>query len=270
MDTTHWSKQTTKPLYEELLWSKPENKRFAGKLLIIGGNAHGFLAPATAFGIAEKTGIGVAKVLLPDALSKSVGQVLENTEYAPSNKSGSFAKNALEPWINDASWADGVLLAGDFGHNSETAVVMEKFLTMYDGPSVVTQDAIDELYSVSSMLLKRPNTTIVASLGQLQRLCTEIKFQMPIKYEYTLQQMVAALQELTAQYPVNIIVKHNNIFIVACSGNVSTTNTDESESIWRVETAAAAGVWLIQNQTKQFEALTTAIYEIINNQKRQK
>lgn len=270
MDTTHWYKQTDKPLYEDLLWSKPENKQFAGKLLIIGGNAHGFLAPASAFGTALKAGIGTAKVLLPDALSKSVGHVLENTEYAPSNKSGSFAKNALEQWTNYATWADGVFLSGDFGQNSETAVVIEKFLKMYSGLTVVTQDAIDELYSTPAALLDRPNTTIVASLGQLQRLCTEIKYERPVKYEYTLQQMVEALQQLTTKYPANIIIKHNNIFLVASKGNVSATQTDESESIWRVETAAVASVWLIQNQAQQFEAATTAVYEIVKNQRKQK
>jgi len=269
MDTTYWHKQGDKPLYEELLWSKPENKRFAGKLLIVGGNAHGFLAPASAFGIAEKTGIGVAKVLLPDVVSKSVGQVLENTEYAPSNKSGSFAKNALEQWLHFASWADGILLAGDFGHNSETAVVIEKFLKMYSGPVIVTQDAIDELYSAPSNLLDRPSTVIVASLGQLQRLCTEIKYKTAIKYEYTLQQMVSLLQQLTAEYKATIIVKHNNIFLVAADGKVSSTHSDSSESIWRVETAATASVWVIQNPSKQFEAATTSIYEVINNQKNQ-
>ena len=57
MDTTHWYKQGSKPIFDELLWSKPENKRFAGKLLIIGGNAHGMLAPANAFSLASKTGV---------------------------------------------------------------------------------------------------------------------------------------------------------------------------------------------------------------------
>lgn len=269
MDTTHWYKQTEKPLYEDLLWSKPENKQFAGKLLIIGGNAHGFLAPASGFGIATKAGVGTAKVLLPNVLSKSVGHALESTEYAPSNKSGSFAKQALEQWTNYASWSDGILLAGDFGHNSETAVVIEKFLKMYSGLVVVTQDAIDELYSTPAILLDRPDTTIVASLGQLQRLCTEIKYETPIKYEYTLQQMVEALQKITTKYPANIIIKHNNIFLVAAAGKVSTTQADTNESIWRVETAAIVSVWLIQNQSKQFEASTTAIYEVLNNQREQ-
>ena len=43
---TYWHKQGTKPLYPDVIWSKPENKQAAGKLLIIGGHAYGFSAPA--------------------------------------------------------------------------------------------------------------------------------------------------------------------------------------------------------------------------------
>ena len=99
MDNTYWHRQTTeKPLFPDLLWSRPENKRHAGKLLIIGGNEHEFAAPAEAYAEAAKAGIGTAKVLLPNKLQKTIGKILENGEYAPSNNSGSFAKSALAEW----------------------------------------------------------------------------------------------------------------------------------------------------------------------------
>src|ERR1700749_1211633 len=120
MDRNYWHKQTTdKPLYPELLWSRPENKRFAGKLLIIGGSLHGFTAPAQAYAEALKAGIGSARVLLPDALQKTIGTVLEAGEFAPSTPSGSFSKQALAEALELSQWADGVLLAGDFDRNSE-------------------------------------------------------------------------------------------------------------------------------------------------------
>jgi NAD(P)H-hydrate repair Nnr-like enzyme with NAD(P)H-hydrate dehydratase domain len=72
--TTYWLKQTPdKPLFPNMLWSKPENKLHAGKLLVIGGNLHGFSAPATAFAEARKAGIGSQRVVLPDAIQKTVG-----------------------------------------------------------------------------------------------------------------------------------------------------------------------------------------------------
>src|SRR3982750_2547854 len=119
MDRTYWHKQTAeKPLFPDMLWSRPENKRQAGKLLVVGGNVHGFAAAATAYAEAGKAGIGTARVLLPDSLQKTVGRVLEAGEYAPSTPSGSFSQRALAELLEMASWADGTLLAGDFGRNS--------------------------------------------------------------------------------------------------------------------------------------------------------
>ena len=58
----YWQRQEPgEPLFPDLLWSRPENRQFAGKLLIMGGNAHGFAAPAEAYAHAEKAGIGVAR-----------------------------------------------------------------------------------------------------------------------------------------------------------------------------------------------------------------
>lgn len=69
MDNSYWLKQSNaEPLFPDLIWSRPESKQAAGKLLIIGGNAHGFSAPAEAYVIAGKSGIGSTRVVMPNAL----------------------------------------------------------------------------------------------------------------------------------------------------------------------------------------------------------
>ena len=129
MKPEYWLTQTKdKPLFPELEWSRPENRSAAGKLLIIGGNAHGFAAPAEAYAVATKAGIGTARVLLPDAVRKIVGRLWENGEFAPSTPSGSFGQKALDEFLLQGSWADAVLFAGDLGRNSETAILLEKSL----------------------------------------------------------------------------------------------------------------------------------------------
>src|SRR5580704_1951753 len=138
----YWHRQTAdKPLFPELLWSRPEHKAQAGKLLIIGGNLHGFAAPAEAFAIAEKTGIGTTRVLLPDALHKTIGKVFMAGEFAPSTPSGSFAKKSLAEFLEMANWADAVLIAGELGRNSETAIVLEQFVEKYSGQLTIAKDA---------------------------------------------------------------------------------------------------------------------------------
>src|ERR1700761_6222741 len=124
MDRTFWHKQTPdQPLFGDLLWSRPENKAFAGKLLIVGGNKFGFVDPAEAFSEAEKAGIGVVQMLLPDSLRPFVGRTFTAGELAPSTPSGSFAQTALAQLLALSNWADGVLFPGDLGRNSETAIL---------------------------------------------------------------------------------------------------------------------------------------------------
>jgi hypothetical protein len=261
-DRTYWHKQQSdKPLYPELAWSKPENKRYAGKLLIIGGNAHGFAAAAEAYNESEKAGIGVSRVLLPDALQKTVGPVLEAGEFAPSTPSGSFSKQALSELLAPAQWADGVLLAGDFGRNSETAILLESFVHKYEGPLIVTKDALDYFTKAPSNLLSRPATTIVLSLAQLQQLARGARFHQAITFDMDLLHLVDALHELTNEFHVNIIVKHLTNNFVAVGGQVSTTVLTEDKEVWRVATAAHAAVWWLQHPAKVFEALTTSIVE---------
>jgi len=256
---TFWKKQDPgKPLYPDLAWDKPENKQHAGKLLIIGGNTHEFSAPGQAYEVAVKTGIGVAKVLLPDALQKNLGRILENGEYAPSNKSGSFANSALDSWLLWANWADGVMLAGDLGRNSETAVVLEKFITKCDKPLVITKDVIDYFRANALTVATRPSTVLVLSLSQLQKFCIEIGWTTPVTYSMGLAQLVELLHNLTDTYPTSFVTVHNDVYFVAHKGMVSTTSAKIPET-WRVPTSTSSAVWLIQNQKRPFEALTSAV-----------
>ena len=158
----------------------------AGKLLIIGGNAHGFSAPATAYTEAEQAGIGTTRVLLPDHIRRQLlhfhGASLE-LEYAPSTPSGSFASKALAEMLDHAVWADVVLLAGDLGRNSETAIAMESFTKKYTRKLVITKDAIDYFYAAPTAILNRGNTVLVLTVAQLQRLVTEAHFTLAITFK---------------------------------------------------------------------------------------
>lgn len=264
MALSYWHKQTAdNPLFADLLWSRPENRAAAGKLLIIGGNLHGFAAPAEAYAESLEAGIGVAKVLLPDATKKLIGPVMENGEFAPSTPSGSFSQKALAEFMDHAGWADGVLLAGELGRNSETAILLEQFVSKYDGLLTATRDAIDYFKATALQVLDRPQTTLVLSLAQLQKLCIAARFSQAITLGMDLLKLVQALHELSAIYPANILTKHHDQIIIASKGKISTTKLKEDMPIWRVTTAARATTWWLQNSLKPFESLTTAIYNAV-------
>lgn len=260
---SYWHKQEDTPLFPDLLWSRPENRQHAGKLLVVGGHAHGFAAPAEAFAAAEKAGVGAARVLLPDHLRRQLVKLQGpslSMDFAPSTPSGSFASKSLAELLDAGAWADGVLLAGDFGRNSETAIVLEKLVSKFPGTLVITKDAMDYFTSNSLVVLNRPNTCLVLTIAQLQKLATNAKFTTAITFGMDLLQLVDVLHEFTQQFQASIIVKHLENIFVAVNGQVSTTKTTtDIEDSWRVSTAAHASVWLLQNPAKPFEALTTSL-----------
>lgn len=262
MERAYWLRQEQgKPLFPDLEWSRPENKQQAGKLLIVGGNLHGFAAPAETYNEALQAGIGTARVLLPDALQKTVGRMLENGEFAPSTPSGSFSQKALNELLLDASWSDATLIAGDLGRNSETAILIEKFLAKYTGAVTLTKDAVDYVTAAPDIALQRQQTLLVLSLSQLQRLAVAAKFPKAVTFGMDLLHLVEWLHEFTAEHALHIIVKHQGTLFVAVSGKVTTTRLAKDMPVWRVRTAAHTSVWWLQTPSKPLEALTTAIFQ---------
>ncbi|MDQ3158908.1 MAG: hypothetical protein M3P98_02110 [bacterium] len=256
----YYLKQGSEPLFPELIWDKPETKHQAGKLLIVGGNSHEFAALGEAFESATKTGAGSIKILLPETLRKTIGSILDNTEYAPANKSGGFARSALAEWVAFGQWSNAVLIAGDLGRNSETGIVIETFLQKYEGLLTLTKDAVDYFTKNPNELMNRKQTTMVLSLAQLQKINTNLSSIEPITFDMPSNKLVECLHELTTNHKANIIVEHNGLVFVAVNGEVSTTKIENSDK-WRVSTAAKASVWWMQNETKTFESLTTSLIQ---------
>lgn len=257
--TMYWVKQTSQaPLFQDLLWSRPENKRHAGKLLIIGGNLHGFSAPAQAFSEAKKAGVGVARVILPSSIQKTVGKFMPEAEFTSSTPSGSFAAAALDVWLEHAAWADGVLLAGDLGKNSETAVLIESFLAKYSGQLVITKDALDSATQSPAAVLGRSNVVLVADFAQLQKLAVQAHFDRAFTNDMGLVKLVDYIYQFGQKHAVSIVTKYLDTLVVSCQGRVSTTKTSNDAS-WQTKTAAYAAVWHIQHPTEPFKALTTSV-----------
>jgi ADP-dependent NAD(P)H-hydrate dehydratase / NAD(P)H-hydrate epimerase len=262
----YWHKQSIeKPLYENMLWARPETKAQSGKLLIVGGNLHGFAAPASAYSESIKAGIGVARVVLPDALKKTVGRFMENTDFTPSTPSGSFSQASLGGLLDAASWSDGVLLSGDLGRNSETAIVLEKFLDKYKGPATLSKDAADYVIALAEKTAGRQNTILVVSVAQLQKFAVAVKFHQPFKFGMDLTQLIRNLHEFTKLHEVSIVIKHGENIVAAYQGQVCTIKVIPDREVWRVQVAAYAAVWQLQNPNKPFEALSLAIHQFASS-----
>ena len=259
-----WQRQlTTQALFEDLLWSRPENQAQAGKLLVVGGHAQGFKRPAEAFALAKQAGAGTVRVLLPNCLQKMLGHAFLGAEFAPSSPSGSFAAKALGELVPLTAWADGVLWAGDLGRNSETAILVEKFFEHYNGQVTLTCDAVDYIVATPYPVLQRQNTLLVLSFAQLQKFGINIKYSNAFTFGMDLLRLIDALYELTKRYKVAIITKHLDTLIVALDGQVVTTKLTTEMPVWRLKVAASASVWWLQNPAKPLAALSTAVHSVL-------
>ena len=255
---SYWQKQSsTKPLFPEVEWNKPEQRSHAGKLAIKGGNKLGFVAIRDAYEVASELGAGQIRAVLPDVLKRTIPPSVSDTIFVPSNPSGGFSREALPEFQAACAWADLCLLIGDAGRNSETAMLFEALLES-DSRVVITRDAVDLLMPAMGRFVNRENTTFVISFAQLQKIFQSVYYPRIISFSMQLLQLVETLHKFTITYPVTIVTFHQNQLILARGGQVITQEFDQPMAIWRGVTATRAATYLLWNPTKPLEAITAS------------
>lgn len=264
MNNDYWKKQTLeKPLYPEIAWAKPEQRQMAGKLGIIGGNKLGFISVAESYETTLKVGAGEVRVLMADVLRKSMPATMKDIVYGASNPSGSLSRDALIEMKTIGAWSTGILMIGDAGRNSETAILYEDFLKDYKGPLTITRDAIDLIKNSSQTIVDRPNTLIVASFAQLQKLFQAVYYPKILTFSMQLTNLVEALHKFTITYPISIVVFHRDVMLVAGDGEVTSTPWTDQMKIWRGKTASVASTYWLWNPAKTIESVTASLLDQI-------
>ena len=256
----YWHKQTaTKPLYPDIEWSKPQQRLQAGRLGIVGGNKLGFIGVAESYSVALETGVGEVRVLLPDVLRKTIPTTITDTIFGATNPSGSLARDALGDMKALGAWANEILLIGDAGRNSETAILYENFLQDYTGPLTITRDAVDLIKNSSAGIVERPETLLVVSFAQLQKLFQYVYYPKILTFSMQLAGLVEALHKFTISYPIAIAVLHKEYLVVASSGEVTTTDWQNPMAIWRGSMATRAASYWLWNRKSVLQAITASI-----------
>jgi NAD(P)H-hydrate repair Nnr-like enzyme with NAD(P)H-hydrate dehydratase domain len=257
----YWRKQLPeKPLFPDLEWSKPEQRSLAGRLGIIGGNKLGFAGVASGYTAALDAGVGEVRVLLPDVLRKTVPTTITDTLFGATNPSGGLSKDASIEMHTLGSWAQGILMIGDAGRNSETAIVYEDFLQDYHGQLTITRDAVDLIKNSSQAIVEREDTLLVVSFAQLQKIFQSVYYPKILTFSMQLSSLVEALHKFTITYPVNIMVLHKEYLIVASGGDVTTTEWENPMAIWRGSVASKAAAYWLWNPKSPLKAFTASIH----------
>ena len=255
----YWHVQTAeKPLYPDVEWNKPEQRSYRGRLGIIGGNKLGFAGVAEAYSASFAAGAGEVKVLLPDILRKSIPPIITDAQFAPHNISGSLNRDALGDMQALGAWSTGVLLVGDAGKSSETAIVYEDFITSYSGWLTLTRDGVDLVRRSAPVLVERENTLYVVSFAQLQKLFQDVYFPKILTFSMQLAQFVETLHKFTLSYPVTIVTLHQGHLVIAHDGDVVSQKWENPMAIWRGNTASRAASYLLWHP-KPLEALASSI-----------
>ena len=256
----HWHKQQPEtPLFPDIAWNKPERRDQSGRLGIIGGNKFGFVAAAEAYETACQNGVGEVRVLLPDALRSKVPPQMTDVLFAPTNPSGGLASEATHDISALNDWATGLLLIGDAGKNSQTAIVYEKVTVKADKPIILTRDAIDLVQNSFSAILDNPNVTLVASFAQIQRIFRTVYYPKVLTFNMQLAQFVDVMHKFTVTYPSTVAVLHADHMVIAHGGEVATQPWQNAMKIWRGETATKAASYLLWTPTTPLEAVATSL-----------
>lgn len=259
MNHEYWKQQTPeKPLFPDIIWSKPEQRQMRGRLGIVGGNKLGFLSVAQSYKTASDNGAGEVRILLPDALKKSLPITISNAIYGSTNPSGSLSGEAITELKALGEWASGMLFIGDCGRNSETAVLYESFLSNYNGPVTITRDAFDLIRYNASIFLDRPKTHLFLSFAQLQKLFQIVYYPKVLTFSMQLSNLVEILHKFTITYGVVISVFFKDTLIVAYDGKVTTTACSEAMGIWNGRIPTKAATFWLWTPEKPIESITAS------------
>jgi hypothetical protein len=255
----NWLKQTVeKPLFDSLLWSRPENKQYAGKVTVIGGNLHGFAKTVNSYQLLLDAGLGQVTVLLPKPIQKIIGHISTDLVFCPSTDPGSFGSESLDSLLDYSSTADGIFLSGELSSNSETLIVFEKLISHLTKSVIVTDDSIDLILNLDISLVNRQNMIYVGSLDKIQKLATKLRSPSPITSTIVLSNLVEIVQKISSENKINLATIHDDYVIVSSNGRVSTTKIEEvkNKDVFRLVHHCIA--WVIQNPEQKFEALSCA------------
>ena len=258
----YWQKQGKTPLFAEIDQERPEQRAQAGRLLVIGGQKGSFFAVAAAVEQAKKIGFGTVKVLLPDSLKAKVPADAD-VVFAPSEAAGGFGKAALEHVRAATEQADYVLVIGDLGKNSETAVLLQEFLKTDKKPVLLTRDAVDLVAVGAVDWAQRENITLCATLPQLQKIFKALYYPKILTLSMPVHQLVETLHKFTITYPLTILTYHNAQVITATGGEVMTTELKDTQytpiSLWSGEWAVKTAALATWNAGQTLAAATTAL-----------
>ncbi len=257
MKFTNWLKQSKdKPLFEDILWLKPENPHQRPKVVIIGGSIHGFASTTKLYDAIKSKAAYQTRVILPKSLEKILGHAITDAVFVETTSTGEIsheAKNAIRSAI---AWADAVIFSDDLGNNSQTEILVTELLDELDKPTYFLGQTLEILNKVAQKVIENPYIILVGELAQISKFNSAAKSQTALLQADGLVKLAEKFQTVSADWLPAAVTNVESQILVAESGQVSTTKSEEKD--WIIPyTANSVQYAKIFNQDR-FRALTTA------------
>ncbi|MDO4870756.1 MAG: hypothetical protein Q3996_01540 [Candidatus Saccharibacteria bacterium] len=255
----YWRKQDPKqPIFESILWSKPDQINQTGQIGLVGGTKSTFLAVSQAWQAITNLKVQTSSVL--PAELKPILKNLPNTVFADTNPSGGLSQKALPELLSLQNTTDGLLLVGDAGKNSETSLLYENFIRQVsnDKPIIITRDAIELVSNAATHIVNQDNIVLIMSFSQTQKLFRSVFYPTMLLFSMPIVKIIEALHKFTITYRLTIVLFHQNQLFIAHEGQVISTEFTKMTDIWQGILQAKIACWCVWNPQKLLEAAACA------------
>lgn len=250
--------QSDKPLFPDLLWSRPTLRSRGGRLLIVGGHKHEFSLVQAIYQVAEASGIGEVQAALPDTLQRLVGGG-DFGHFLPATVAGSLGRAALGELIHLAHDYDGIIIGANLTNNSETGIMIESLISQSEQPVVITEETINTLKFNPDLITGNPKALAVTTMNGLFALANHHHMPLAIKPNSGLMGKLEIIQQLVDISECSYVIFDHEV-IVAAGGEMSVTQLPVGLSEQPGVMIGLASTFWLQQRSRPFEALTTAAF----------
>lgn len=259
-DQPQFQRQEDKPLFPNVLFSRPVTRSGGGTLLVVGGHSGEFSLPTAIHQLALAAGVGECQVALPDVLAKLLGGS-PGTHFVTSSPSGSLGTEALGRLLELSEEADAVALGASLSNNSNTSILIEKLATELERPIVVFADALTALQHNPGIITNNPSALVIATMPEVFKLCGKLGVAINIRKDAGLLNKLEIIQDLRAAGACGYAVFGSEIIVAADTAMVVTPINYRLALIPALFYAVLSTFWL-QNRQNRRAGLATAAYII--------
>ncbi|MBW4061990.1 hypothetical protein HJC99_05460 [Candidatus Saccharibacteria bacterium] len=257
--TPNFIRQDDSPLFPAILFNRPVTRGGAGRLLIAGGHTGELSQPTALFALAGAAGAGECLVALPDALLKLLAGT-PSTTFVASSPSGSLGREALGRLLELSEDMEAVALGVSLSSNSETAILIDRFIGETVRPVIAFDEAITLSLSNPHTLLKSADNLLVLTMPQVFKLADQLGVAVQIRPGGGLINKLEIVASVSAQMAASMLVYGTEIIIAVPGQPLIVTPTDYRLSLYPAAYYALASVFWMQNPARRREGLATGAF----------